>query len=62
MITSVYSHSVLKSTILITFSNRGRKMEQKIVLFSDMASEFGDDQIDMIVNGLKNTSTSLIFV
>jgi len=40
----------------------GRKMEQKIVLFSDMASEFGDDQIDMIVNGLKNTSTSLIFV
>ena len=62
MITSVYSHLVLKSTILITFSNRGRKMEQKIVLFSDMASEFGDDQIDMIVNGLKNTSTSLIFV
>lgn len=40
----------------------GRKMEQKIILFSNMESEFGADQLEMIVNGMKANNVNLIFV
>lgn len=40
----------------------GRKMEQKIILFSNMASEFAPDQLDAIINGIKANDVNLIFV
>jgi len=40
----------------------GRKMDKKIIIFSDMQSEFTADQLEMIVNGIKESDVNLIFV
>ncbi|XP_065646399.1 X-ray repair cross-complementing protein 5 isoform X2 [Hydra vulgaris] len=40
----------------------GRKMTKKIVLFSNMCSEFADDQLEMIISAIKACEINLIFV
>ena len=40
----------------------GRKMEQKVVLFSNLQHEFNADKLDSIINGIKGNNVNLIFV
>ena len=40
----------------------GRKMDQKVVLFSDLQHEFNADKLDSIIGGMKGNSVNLIFV
>ena len=37
-------------------------MEQKIILFTDVQSEFADNQLKVIINGIKGSNINLIFV
>ena len=38
---------------------RGKKFAKKIYIFSDLGSPFGDDQMDVIINGLKEMEIHL---
>jgi len=48
--------------ILYSSLCRGRKMEQKVVLFSNLHHDFSADKLDDIINGLKANNVNLIFV
>ena len=37
-------------------------MEQKIILFTDVQSEFAANQLEVIINGIKGSNINLIFV
>lgn len=41
---------------------KGRKMEQKVVLFSTLCCEFNADKLDGIINGIKANNVNLVFV
>lgn len=40
----------------------GRKMDQKVVLFSDLQHEFNTDKLDSIIDGMKRNNVKMIFV
>ena len=41
---------------------RGKKVEKKIYLFTDLGSPFGKDQLDLIINGLKDMEAQFVLV
>ena len=40
----------------------GRKMDQKVVLFSDLQHDFNADKLDSIIDGMKMNNVNMIFV
>ncbi|XP_031552940.1 X-ray repair cross-complementing protein 5-like isoform X2 [Actinia tenebrosa] len=47
---------------LLRERTRGKKVEKKIYLFTDLGSPFGKDQLDLIINGLKEMEAEFILV
>lgn len=40
----------------------GRKMEQKVILFTNLNSEFGEDRLDLITKAFRDNNVNLVFV
>ncbi|KAK3699754.1 hypothetical protein QZH41_015603, partial [Actinostola sp. cb2023] len=52
----------LQLTVFVDVFSSGKKGEKKIYLFTDLGSPFGKDQLDLIINGLKDMEAQFVLV
>ena len=56
------SQKVSAGDLNVIFIPSGKKVEKKIYLFTDLGSPFGKDQLDVIINGLKDMEAQFVLV